>query len=53
VRQPQHSWLRQHSIPGPVTGGLIASVELTAIQLAGGLASPWSLLAGRVRAAQH
>ncbi|MEP7329535.1 MAG: sodium/glutamate symporter [Betaproteobacteria bacterium] len=36
-------WLRQHSIPEPVTGGLIASVALTIIQLAAGITITFDL----------
>lgn len=39
------SWLRRHSIPEPVTGGLIASVALTVVQLAGGVTLTFDLSA--------
>lgn len=36
-------WLREHSIPEPVTGGLIASAALTLIQIAAGIAVTFDL----------
>ena len=36
-------WLRRHSIPEPVTGGLVASIALTLIQVAAGITLTFDL----------